>query len=106
MLYSYGNTQGGNRMPRHLDESQRTMIAAELANMRKYGNQHTNQVAPIGATTSQSEASDLLSISRRAVQRATKVKNEGSEELKQAVNSGDVKVSTAADIATLPKTCF
>ncbi len=84
---------------RHLDESQRAMVAAKLANL---GEGRPAETASIEAV-SQPRAAELLNVSRAAVQRAVKVKNEGAPELVQAVESGKVSVSAAADVAELPK---
>jgi N6-adenosine-specific RNA methylase IME4 len=105
-----------NLKRRHLTESQRAMVAARIATLRLGANQHT-QAAPIGAplldlggavstpapepqaTVSQSEAADLMNVGRRSVQRAAVVEELGAPELKQAVETGKVAVSTAAEIA-------
>jgi hypothetical protein len=81
---------------RHLNESQRAMVAAKMATLR----QGDNSNAPIGALA-QSQAADLLNVSRRAVQRAAVVRDEATPELARAVESGRVSVSAAADVATL-----
>lgn len=101
---------------RHLNESQRAMLAARAATIRLGGNQHT-QGAPIGAgslfaasepevmpapVVSQSEAADKLSIGRRSVQRAATVLEKGTAELQEAVDQGSVVVSIAAEIAERP----
>ena len=52
---------------------------------------------------SQDQAADLLSVSRRNVQRAKRVIDEGTPELVAAVEQGKVAVSAAARVATLPK---
>ena len=52
---------------------------------------------------SQSEAADSLSVSERSVRSAVKVEHDGDESLVTAVDAGLVKVSVAADVATLPK---
>ena len=83
---------------RHLNESQRAMVAAKLATLQ----QGDNSNAPIGALA-QSQAADLLNVSRRAVQRAAVVRDEATPELARAVEAGRVSVSAAADVATLPK---
>jgi ParB-like chromosome segregation protein Spo0J len=83
---------------RHLNESQRAMVAAKVATLKRGDNQH----APIGAT-SQTDAAELLNVARRSVQRAADVRDHGAPELQQAVERGKVSVSTAADVATLPE---
>jgi ParB-like chromosome segregation protein Spo0J len=87
-----------NLRRRHLDESQRAMVAAKLATLKLGDNQH----APIGAP-SQEKAADLLNVGRRSVQRAREVQEQGAPELVQAVERGVVSVSAAADVATLPE---
>jgi len=107
-----------NLRRRHLDESQRAMVAARLAKSRLGDNQHSRQPAPIGAPSlpgieapaeqpaalvSQTEAADMLSVGRRSVQRAAEVQERASPEIQAAVDSGKIAVSTAADLATLPQ---
>lgn len=87
-----------NLKRRHLNEGQRAMVAAKLADMPKGTNQHAQICAP-----SQSEAADMLNVSRRTVQTAKAVQEQGTPELVKAVEAGTVSVSAAADIATLPK---
>jgi len=83
---------------RHLDASQRAMVAAKLATLKRGDNQHS----PIGET-SQAEAADLLNVGKRSVERAAEVHDHGTPELVQAVEHGDVSVSAAAEVATLPE---
>ncbi|CAN5818242.1 hypothetical protein BH20PSE1_BH20PSE1_01590 [soil metagenome] len=78
-----GYVVSANLHRRHLNESQRAMVAAAIANMRRGDNSN----APIGAT-SQSEAARLLNVSRRAVQRATKIRRQAVPEVTEAVHSG------------------
>ena len=84
---------------RHLDESQRAMIAARLANMMGVG-RPSKDIAPIGAISG-SEAADRMSVGRRNVVRAKKVLKEGTPELADAVDTGKIAVSVAAKIAEL-----
>jgi N6-adenosine-specific RNA methylase IME4 len=87
-----------NPRRRHLSESQRAMVAAKLATL---GQGARTDLAPIGAK-SQEEAADLLNVSRRSTQRAREVQEQGTPELVHAVERGEVSVSAAADVATLP----
>jgi len=83
---------------RHLNESQRAMVAANLANI---GNgQHSS--ANLHSTTS-GEAAEMLNVSERSVATARKVRDTGADELIEAVQSGSVSVNAAQDVATLPK---
>lgn len=78
---------------RHLDESQRALASSRIATLQKGANQHAQICAP-----SQSEAADLLNVSRRSVQHASKVLDEGTPELVKAVERGQIAVSKAAEL--------
>ncbi len=86
---------------RHLDESQRSMVSARLANMKRGDNQHTGEDGTIGLT-SQAEAAEKLNVSTKSVKRATKVLSKGTPELVAAVDAGEVAVSAAAEVVELP----
>jgi N6-adenosine-specific RNA methylase IME4 len=86
-----------NLRRRHLDESQRAMVAAKLATLKRGDNQHS----PIGET-SQARAAQLLNVGKRSVERAAEVRDHGAPELVQAVERGEVSVSAASDIASQP----
>ena len=60
---------------RHLDESQRGMVAAKLANLSD--GQRADQAAQICAPVTQDRAAEMLNVSRRTVQAAAKVKDAG-----------------------------
>ena len=83
---------------RHLDTSQRAMIAAELANHRHGGDRRSDQAATL-PLVSQGEAARLMNVSARSVRDAAKVKNVGGSELVTAVKKGDVSVAAAAEVA-------
>ena len=84
---------------RHLSESQRAMVAAKLANMRQGERTDISSIELM----SQEDAADLLNVGVSSVKRAKTVQDQGDESLIAAVMSGDVAVSTAAEVATLPK---
>jgi N6-adenosine-specific RNA methylase IME4/ParB-like chromosome segregation protein Spo0J len=84
-----------NLRRRHLDESQRAMVAAKLATLKRGDNQHS----PIGET-SQAKAAELLNVGKRSVERATEVRDHGAPELVSAVEQRKVSVSAAAAIAS------
>lgn len=86
---------------RHLNDSQRAMVAAKLANLKRGDNQHT-EVAEISAT-SQTGAAEMLNVSRGSVQHARKVLDNAIPELIEAVESGRVPVSNAAILADAPR---
>jgi ParB-like chromosome segregation protein Spo0J len=85
---------------RHLTNSQRAIVAAKLANLK---DGQTKTGAQICAPVSQQDAAKKLKVSRRSVQTATKVNNDASPEVVQAVESGEITVSTAVEIAELPQ---
>lgn len=79
---------------RHLDESQRAMVAARVATLPRGANQHTEISA-----CSQGKAGEMLSVSPDSIQFARKVRDRGTPELVAAVEQGAVKVSAAAQLA-------
>lgn len=85
---------------RHLSESQRAMVAARLSQLPVGVNQHT----PIGTASSLTtqEAAEQLNVGKRSVNRAKEVMAQGIPDLVNAVDSGKIAVSTAAQVAQLP----
>jgi N6-adenosine-specific RNA methylase IME4/ParB-like chromosome segregation protein Spo0J len=80
---------------RHLDESQRAMVAVKLATLLRAGDNQHSENLPIG------RSSELLNIGERSVASAREVQEHGTPELVYAVERGAVSVSAAADVATL-----
>ena len=89
-----------NLRRRHLDASQRAMVAAGLANL---ADGVTKSGAQICAPVSQGDAARLLNVSRRSVQHAADVREHGAAELVEAVQTGRVAVSAASDVASRPQ---
>jgi ParB-like chromosome segregation protein Spo0J len=85
-----------NLRRRHLNESQRAMVAAKLATLRDGQRADLVEGLPIG------RASALLNVGERSVARAREVIDHGAPELVSAVERGAVSVSAAADVATQP----
>ena len=98
-----------NLQRRHLDESQRALIAARLATMRQGERTDLGPSANLPEVAgglpliSQTAAAEMLNVSIRTVTSARKVVKEGAPELVDAVEAGQLKVSEAARIAKLPK---
>lgn len=103
---------------RHLDESQRSMVAgrakeiyATAAKERKKEAGHTHgrgQKVPDNlpepnAGDARDQAGKAANVSGKSVDRAATVLFKGVPELAEAVDSGDVAVSLAAKVADLPK---
>lgn len=93
---------------RHLTNEQRAIIAGELSMrsqpgrpVEKNGDDHGENGE--AASTTQDEAAKLMNVSPAAVRRASKVLKKGSAKLKEALKSGEVSISKAADAADEPK---
>lgn len=84
---------------RHLNESQRAMIAARLATLRN--GQRPSSIDE-GAIT-QGKAAQLLNVSKPSVERARVVLEKGTPELVAAVDAGRITVSKAAKSAKAAK---
>lgn len=91
-----------NLARRHLNESQRAMVAARLATMRQ--GERTDLVEPSAnlPKVDQADAAKRLSISERSLRTAKGVQERAAPEVSDAVDRGEVSVSAAAAIATLP----
>jgi N6-adenosine-specific RNA methylase IME4 len=88
-----------NLKRRHLNESQRGMVAAKIANLPAHRPDNSANLQ----TYSRAEAAQLLNVSERTVNTAKKVEQSAAPELIEAVDSGRVSVSAAADLVALPK---
>jgi len=80
---------------RHLNESQRAMIGANLANMK--GRRKVDQLDHF----SNKDVAEKLNVGLGSIKRAKKVQKEGIEDLQKSVEAGKVSVSAASDIAKL-----
>ena len=87
-----------NLKRRHLSKSQRAMVAAKLATLG-HGQRQTGKFA---ALPTQAEAAALLNVAERSVRSAAAVRDRGVPELIDAVEHGNIAVSTAADLTALP----
>jgi 16S rRNA G966 N2-methylase RsmD len=83
---------------RHLNESQRAMVAARLANMQHGGDRRSEQAANLPLVP-QPEAAKRLSVGERSVRSARTVQDHAIPGLVAAVDSGQVPVSRAASLA-------
>lgn len=79
---------------RHLNESQRAMVAARIANLS-----HGQRADRVEGSIDTSTAAGMLNVGEASVKRARKVQEQGLPELAALVESGAVAVSTAAVIA-------
>ena len=85
---------------RHLNESQRGMVGANIATLKQgeVGRHHEKSEGPMGL----SETAELLNVGVRTIKRAKQVIKNGVPELQQQVSAGNIKVRPAADISKLP----
>lgn len=90
-----------NLTRRHLDSSQRSMVAARLATLGHGGDRRSDQAANLPVVT-QAQAAELLSVSERSVRSAREVLDEGVPELVAAVDAGVLSVSLAERATELP----
>jgi ParB-like chromosome segregation protein Spo0J len=92
---------------RHLSESQRACIAAEIANMaqgHRTDKEPSLDLAKVDTTTpiSQTEAAKMLNVGRATVGQAIQVKKKGTQKIQEAVKEGKLKMNTASKIVDLP----
>jgi N6-adenosine-specific RNA methylase IME4 len=90
-----------NLTRRHLDASQRAMVAKRLETAKHGGDRKSDQSANLHLD--RSSAAEMLNVSPRSIATAATVMEQGAPELIAAVDAGRVSVSAAADVATLPK---
>lgn len=89
---------------RHLNESQRAMVGAHVANMRHGGNRRTIQKVNLPLeTTTIPQAAVKLNVSPKSIQHARKVQTKAVPEVVKAVEQGRMSVSHAAKVADQPK---
>ena len=92
-----------NLQRRHLNESQRAMVAAELSSLQLGDNQYTGGSVNLQThQTSVRVAADQLGVHPRTVEFAKKVLKHGAPEVIDAVKKGDVAVSDAAAVVERP----
>jgi len=80
---------------RHLNESQRAMVAAKMANMPQGARTDLVQIC----TKSLEQAAEMLSVGRTSVAHARTVLDKGDPLLVEAVRQGQIPVSQGAQIA-------
>jgi hypothetical protein len=88
---------------RHLTVGQRAMAAAKAATLQAGGDRRSENFKTARAAPSQTEAGRAFDVSTDSVQRARKVIDNGSDDLKRAVETGAVPLKKAAKVADLPK---
>jgi ParB/Sulfiredoxin domain len=101
-----------NLRRRHMDESQRAVVAARLENLGhgqradlvgRDANLHLLPEPTKPAPVTRQQAAELLNVSPRSVAAARTVIDHAIPDLTQKVERGEVSVSAAADVARLPE---
>lgn len=90
-----------NLQRRHLNDSQRGIVAARVANLRDGQRADRSANLPTLAVT-QSDAATMLHVSERTVRDAKKVLENATPALIARVESGEVAVSVVAKLVDLP----
>jgi hypothetical protein len=85
---------------RHLNESQRAMVAAKMARLPQ--GMRADRAANLPVVITQAEAAAHLHVSERSVRDAHKVRTEAQPEVVQAVEAGTMAVSAATKLADKP----
>ena len=88
-----------NLRRRHLNESQRAMVAANIANLPAHRPATTDKSANL--PTSQNDAAKMLNVGARSVRSAVAVRAKAEPEMKAAVEQGHLTVSFAAKVTKL-----
>jgi len=87
---------------RHLNESQRSWVAAKLVTMPSHRPKKTDsESGAIEPLISREQAAAQMNVSVEGVKRARKVMEKGHDDLKKAVADGVIPVSGAATVSTL-----
>jgi N6-adenosine-specific RNA methylase IME4 len=90
-----------NLKRRHLTEGQRGMVGVAVANLSN--GQRTSSANLPSIAVSQADAARMVGVSTRTVTSAAAVREKGTPELVERVKRGEVAVSLAAQVASLPK---
>ena len=81
-----------NVQRRHLNESQRAIIAAEIANLQKGANQHTI----VGSSIDLPTAAKMLNVGEASVKRARKVFDKAAPEIVEQIRQGKTRVGAVS----------
>jgi hypothetical protein len=90
-----------NLKRRNLDDTQRSLIAAELAKLPRggdHGNQHVGGKSAAETSPTEEKAAELLNVSEAAIKRAKRLMRGGTAQLKRAVEDKTITLTDAASV--------
>ena len=82
---------------RHLTQSQRTLIASKMTNMKR--GERTDLPQYCGKSISQEDAAKIMKVSESAIQTATRLQKNSVDEVDDAIAQGKITISQADKIA-------
>lgn len=91
---------------RHLNESQRGMVGAKLANLQKGGEagvHKTNSAIALLPPVTQAQAAEMLNIGVDSIKRSKQVLKDGIPELQEMQMSGEISAKAASVVSKLPE---
>jgi N6-adenosine-specific RNA methylase IME4 len=88
-----------NLRRRQLNESQRAQVAARLGKLQHGGDRSKPSIEGL----STEKRASMVNVGRASVERADAVERDGVSELQRKVQTGELRISTAAMIARLPR---
>jgi hypothetical protein len=90
---------------RHLNESQRAMVAAKLCNMTNGGDRKSEEIRVRNQTVipvTIGDAAQRLSVGRSTVSQAKAVNERAAQEIKAMVEIGELPLNAAVTVAEMP----
>jgi hypothetical protein len=95
-----GYVLSANFRRRHLNESQRALVAAKLATLPRGRRKQTGKLAGL---PTQREAAETLNVGERTVREAGRMLKHAIPDVVSAVEQGELTVAAAAELAKLPR---
>jgi hypothetical protein len=92
-----------NESRRHLTVEQRAFIGAKLAKLSAGGDRRSDGFKSTAGGMSTEKVAQTLKISSKSIERARRVQKEGTADIVEAAEKGEVNLSQAERLAALPK---
>ena len=91
-----------NLARRHMNETQRAMVAARLSQDSTHGGDRSEQPANLPVAFTQDKAAEVLSVSGRSVRSARRVIDQAAPVVVERVEAGELSVSDAEAVVAAP----